>query len=68
MTPSARHDYVSCTTFSSPTGTMEGYYTFKFNYKKGTTNAIIAPIHFEAPLFELASERLRRKKETFSNL
>ena len=63
MVPGARHDYVSCTSFTTPTGTMEGHYTFKFLKKEGTTNAKIAPMHFKAPPFEMASERQRRCSE-----
>ena len=60
MYPGAKFDYVSCTRFTTPHGTMEGHYTFKFLYKEGTTNARVNPMHFKAPPFELASERLQR--------
>lgn len=60
MVPGAKFEYVSCTSFTTPTGTMEGHYTFKYLYKEGTTNARIAPMHFKALPFELSSERLRR--------
>jgi F-box protein 3 len=66
MVPGARHDYVSCTSFTTPTGTMEGHYTFKFFKKAGTTNAKIAPMHFIAPPFELACERRERCSEKLS--
>ena len=60
MVPGATHDYVSCTSFTTPTGTMEGHYTFKFLHKEEKTDAIISPMHFKAPPFELAAERLQR--------
>ena len=60
MIPGAIHDYVSCTSFTTPMGTMEGYYTFNFLQKAGTTQAKIAPMHFKAPPFETAAERRRR--------
>ena len=67
MVPGARHDYVSCTSFTTPTGTMEGHYTFQFLYKAGTTNAKIAPMHFIAPPFELGSERQQRSSKELSD-
>ena len=61
MTPGAKFQYVSCTSFSTPTGTMEGHYTFKNLYKEEHTNANIAPMHFKAPPLELASERIQQR-------
>ena len=63
MVPGARHDYVSCTSFTTPTGTMEGHYTFQFLNKAGTTNAKIAPMHFVSPPFEFGSARQQRCNE-----
>lgn len=57
MTPGALHEYISCTTFSTPTGVMEGHYVFKYLTKDGRFNVKIPPLHFKSLPFIVTEQR-----------
>lgn len=63
MSPGALHEYVSCTRFQTPTGTMEGYYMFKhcgLKHKDETIQVRIPPTHFKSLPFIEADVRLNK--------
>jgi len=63
MSPGALHEYVSCTRFQTPTGTMEGYYSFK-NCAVGKEDEIIQvripETHFKSLPYIEADVRLNK--------
>ena len=63
MYPGALHEYVSCTTFSTPTGIMNGHYTFRYLNKPGQFNVIIPPMNFKSLPFVESDKRLTRFKQ-----
>lgn len=58
MTPGALHEYISCTTFSTPTGVMEGHYVFQCLNKSERINVKIPPLYFKSLPFVAAEQRL----------
>ena len=58
MSPGALHEYISCTTFSTPTGMMEGHYVFRYLNKEGSFNVKIPPLNFKSLSFVVAEKRL----------
>ncbi|XP_068686569.1 F-box only protein 3-like [Montipora foliosa] len=58
MYPGALHQYISCTTFRTPTGQMEGHYVFRYLNKTGTFNVKIPSLNFNSLPFVLAEKRL----------
>ena len=62
MYPGALHEYISCTTFSTPTGVMEGYYVFRYLNRKGTFNVKIPPLNFKSLPF------VEREKQTCNTI
>ena len=58
MTPGALHEYISCTTFSTPTGVMEGHYVFQYLNKEERINVKIPPLYFKSLPFVVAEKRL----------
>lgn len=63
MTPGALHEYISCTTFSTPTGTMKGHYEFQYLNKKGSIHVEIPPMNFKSLAFVIAEKRLSNLTE-----
>lgn len=63
MTPGALHEYISCTTFSTPTGTMNGHYEFQYLNKKGSFHVEIPPMNFKSLPFVIAEKRLSNLSE-----
>jgi len=63
MTPGALHEYISCTTFSTPTGTMKGHYEFQYLNKKGSFHVEIPPMNFKSLPFVIAEKRLSNLSE-----
>ena len=64
MYPGALHEYISCTTFSTPTGLMEGHYVFKYLKKKGTFNVKIPPLNFKSLPFVVEEKRILNLSES----
>lgn len=63
MQPGAIHEYVSCTTFQTPTGTMEGYYVFKYcslSKENDTFRVEIPAMHFKSLSYIEADVRLNK--------
>ena len=63
MIPGALHEYISCTTFSTPTGTMKGHYEFQYLNKKGSFLVEIPPMNFKSLPFVIAEKRLSNLTE-----
>lgn len=63
MYPGALHEYISCTTFSTPTGVMEGHYTFRYLNKEGSFHVKIPPLNFTSLPFVVAEKRLSNLSE-----
>ena len=63
MYPGALHEYISCTTFSTPTGRMEGHYAFRYLNKTGTFNVKIPSLNFQSLPFVFAEKRLMNARE-----
>ena len=63
MYPGALHEYISCTTFSTPTGVMEGHYVFRYLNKEGTFNVKIPSLNFTSLPFVVAEKRLSNLSE-----
>ena len=63
MTPGALHEYISCTTFSTPIGVMEGHYEFRYLNKEGRFNVKIPPLNFKSLGFVVAEKRLSNLSE-----
>ncbi|XP_067837679.1 F-box only protein 3, partial [Heptranchias perlo] len=52
MRPGSVHEYTSCTTFTTPSGHMEGYYTFhRLSQQKHTFNVAIPRFYMVCPPF-----------------
>lgn len=64
MYPGALHEYISCTTFCTPTGVMEGHYVFRYLNKNGTFNVKIPPLNFNSLSFVVAEKRLSNLPES----
>ncbi|XP_048587985.1 F-box only protein 3 isoform X2 [Nematostella vectensis] len=61
MTPGAVTEYVSCTTFQTPTGSMEGYYVFKYLDNKSEEFHVRVPcMNFKSLPFVQAEDRIHR--------
>ena len=58
MYPGALHEYISCTTFSTPTGVMEGHYVFRYLNKGGSFNVNIPQLNFKSLSYVVAEKRL----------
>ena len=63
MTPGACHEYISCTTFSTPTGVMKGHYEFRLLNRPGSFNVTIPPMNFKSLSFVTAEKRLSNLSE-----
>ena len=63
MTPGALHEYISCTTFSTPTGIMAGHYVFRYLNKEGSFNVTIPPMNFKSLSFVIAEKRCSNLSE-----
>ena len=63
MYPGALHEYISCTTFSTPTGMMEGHYVFRYLNKEGSFNVKIPPLNFKSLSFVVGEKRLSNMTE-----
>ncbi|XP_047282708.1 F-box only protein 3 isoform X3 [Homo sapiens] len=61
ISPGRVYEYTSCTTFSTTSGYMEGYYTFHFLYFKDKIfNVAIPRFHMACPTFRVSIARLPR--------
>ncbi|KAL0629071.1 F-box only protein 3 [Plecturocebus cupreus] len=59
ISPGRVYEYTSCTTFSTTSGYMEGYYTFHFLYFKDKIfNVAIPRFHMACPTFRVSIARL----------
>ncbi|XP_051681872.1 F-box only protein 3 isoform X2 [Oryctolagus cuniculus] len=59
ISPGRVYEYTSCTTFSTTSGYMEGYYTFHFLYFKDKIfNVAIPRFHMACPTFRVSVARL----------
>ena len=59
MSPGALHEYISCTTFTTPTGVMEGHYQFKFLKKEGQCQVRIPTMKFKSLPFVKVSDPIQ---------
>ena len=66
MTPGALHEYISCTTFTTPTGVMRGHYEFRFLNREGQCEVQIPPLIFKSLPYTKAEE-LSCQHETEEN-
>uniref|UniRef100_A0A674IT73 F-box only protein 3 n=1 Tax=Terrapene triunguis TaxID=2587831 RepID=A0A674IT73_9SAUR len=59
ISPGRVYEYTSCTTFSTNSGYMEGYYTFHcLYYKDKFFNVIIPRFHMVCPTFKVSTARM----------
>ncbi|XP_041445771.1 F-box only protein 3 [Xenopus laevis] len=56
LRPGRVYEYTSCTSFSTSSGYMEGYYTFhRIDKKQETFNVVIPRFHMKCPTFRLSN-------------
>ncbi|XP_025945165.1 F-box only protein 3 isoform X3 [Apteryx rowi] len=61
ISPGRVYEYTSCTTFSTTSGYMEGYYTFHcLYYKEKFFNVTIPRFHMVCPTFKVSTARMGR--------
>lgn len=59
ISPGRVYEYTSCTTFSTTSGYMEGYYTFHcLYYKDKFFNVTIPRFHMVCPTFKVSTARM----------
>uniref|UniRef100_A0A8C4UPU3 F-box only protein 3 n=1 Tax=Falco tinnunculus TaxID=100819 RepID=A0A8C4UPU3_FALTI len=59
ISPGRVYEYTSCTTFSTTSGYMEGYYTFHcLYYKEKFFNVTIPRFHMVCPTFKVSTARM----------
>lgn len=59
ISPGKVYEYTSCTTFSTTSGYMEGYYTFHcLYYKDKFFNVTIPRFHMVCPTFKVSTARM----------
>ncbi|XP_067902880.1 F-box only protein 3 [Heterodontus francisci] len=68
LRPGTVHEYTSCTTFTTPSGYMEGYYTFhQLSKHKNTFNVAIPRFYMVCPPFRGSTARQNRSNLDPSN-
>ncbi|KAJ8795988.1 hypothetical protein J1605_002750 [Eschrichtius robustus] len=69
ISPGRVYEYTSCTTFSTTSGYMEGYYTFHFLYFKDKIfNVAIPRFHMACPTFRVSIARLVEQFQIHSKI
>nr|XP_033784549.1 F-box only protein 3 isoform X1 [Geotrypetes seraphini] len=66
ITPGKVYEYTSCTTFSTTSGYMEGYYTFhRLNNKDEVFNITIPRFHMVCPVFKVSTVRMETSQNEY---
>uniref|UniRef100_A0A4W2CNM7 F-box protein 3 n=1 Tax=Bos indicus x Bos taurus TaxID=30522 RepID=A0A4W2CNM7_BOBOX len=69
ISPGRVYEYTSCTTFSTTSGYMEGYYTFHFLYFKDKIfNVAIPRFHMACPTFRVSIARLEMGPDEYEEM
>ncbi|MEJ1278502.1 F-box protein 3 [Cricetulus griseus] len=69
ISPGRIYEYTSCTTFSTTSGYMEGYYTFHFLYFKDKVfNVAIPRFHMACPTFRVSIARLEMGPDEYEEM
>ncbi|EPQ06649.1 F-box only protein 3 [Myotis brandtii] len=69
ISPGRVYEYTSCTTFSTTSGYMEGYYTFHFLYFKDKIfNVAIPRFHMACPTFRVSIARLELGPDEYEEM
>ncbi|XP_050811361.1 F-box only protein 3 isoform X2 [Gopherus flavomarginatus] len=67
ISPGRVYEYTSCTTFSTTSGYMEGYYTFHcLYYKDKFFNVIIPRFHMVCPTFKVSTARMETNHNEYA--
>ncbi|XP_427051.7 F-box only protein 3 isoform X1 [Gallus gallus] len=67
ISPGRVYEYTSCTTFSTTSGYMEGYYTFHcLYYKEKFFNVTIPRFHMVCPTFKVSTARMETNHNEYA--